>query len=258
MESLQIHLVQFDMAWENIPFNLSKAETLLAEVKNSQLIVLPEMFNTGFSMNTSSIAEKPFAQTFEWMREEAKKRNTAICGSFAVNDKGKFYNRMHFVLPNGSYHIYDKKHLFSLAGEQHSYSAGAEIKTIDYLGWKISLAICYDLRFPVFLRNTKKNAYDLMLLVASWPKKRIEAWNSLLKARAIENQAYVVGVNRFGTDGNQIEYNGGSAVYNPFGEALAFNNTEEIVLAVNLSKTYLDETRKNLPFLNDADSFDLH
>lgn len=257
MDELKVGIIQSELHWEDPNSNRKMFESKIGSLNSeADLIILPEMFTTGFSMNAAELAEEHEGPTLEWMQTIAVEKNTAITGSIIVKDQGRFYNRLYFVFPDGSYHWYDKKHTFTLAGEHRTYTAGNQKLIINYHGWKICPLICYDLRFPVWARNTE--GYDLLLYVANWPKKRITAWDALLRARAIENMSYCVGVNRVGPDGNNHEYVGHSAVYNVLGDLIS---SEEKELAfsetVVLSKTHIQTTRKQLQFLEDRDTFSL-
>lgn len=256
-EKLKIAILQVNLKWEDARENRSlftkEIEALSDEV---ELIVLPEMFTTGFSMNAKVLAEETDGATLQWMREMAQQKKSAITGSVIIEENGQYYNRLFFVFPDGSYKKYDKRHTFTLAGEDKTYSAGTERLIVDYKGWKICPLICYDLRFPVWARNTED--YDLLIYVANWPKKRVAAWDALLKARAIENMAYCIGVNRVGIDGDGYEYNGHSAVYDCLGKILTEENAEKpFVKELNLDKEQLQKTRQQLKFLQDRDEFTL-
>ncbi|WP_322971673.1 nitrilase-related carbon-nitrogen hydrolase [Faecalibacter sp. LW9] len=252
--NLKISLIQYDVIWEDAKANHDYLDKLL-EGHESDLILLPEMFASGFSMAVDKIGEKPYGPTFEWMRYKANTLNCAIAGSVSTLEGDKYYNRFYFISPNNGIYIYDKKHLFSYGKEATVYSAGDKIVTIDYKGWKIRPIVCYDLRFPVWIRNTEENPYDLLLCNASWPKARREAWISLLKARAIENMAYVAGVNRIGVDGYNLEYKGDSHMFNTLGEELEVINTHPEILQFEIDKEKQDKTRQHFNFLNDRDSF---
>ena len=251
---LRISLIQYDVIWEDAKANQNYLDDLLKEHK-SDIILLPEMFASGFSMNVDLIAEKPFGNSFQWMQKKAKELNSAIAGSISTKENDKFFNRFYFVCPTGSIYIYDKKHLFSYGKEAGVYSAGDDIVTIDYKGWQIRPIVCYDLRFPVWIRNTKENPYDLILCNASWPKARREAWISLLKARAIENMAFVAGVNRIGVDGYNLEYQGDSHLFNTLGQDSEKINEHPEILQFVIDKEEQDKTRQHFNFLNDRDSF---
>lgn len=254
-KKLNTAIIQADLKWEDAQANRSyftkEIEALSEEV---DLIILPEMFTTGFSMNAENLAEKNDGLSFQWMREMARLKGAAVTGSLIISEAGNYYNRLFFVFPNGEYKTYDKRHTFTLAGEDKTYTAGKERLIVEFKGWRICPLICYDLRFPVWARNTEN--YDLLIYVANWPSKRVAAWDTLLKARAIENMSYCIGVNRTGTDGGGYEYNGHSAVYDCFGENLTGDNRElPFVVQVNLDKQHLEETREQLKFLQDRDDF---
>lgn len=254
---LNITLVQAHLHWENPVANRKHFETLIeAETKDTHLIILPEMFTTGFSMNASQLAETMQGDTVSWMKGLAKAKNAAICGSVIITENNDFYNRFLFVKPSGEIDYYDKRHTFNMAGEGEIFECGTKQVVIDYLGWKLCLQVCYDLRFPVFARNTQ--GYDALIYVANWPKPRVAAWDALLKARAIENMSYCIGVNRVGLDGNGLEYVGHSGVYDVLGEEVALAKAEEKTSTVSLSKKHVEATRAQLPFLEDKDNFTLH
>lgn len=267
MEDLKVTLVQTALHWENIDANLEMFSKKLAEVSNSDLIVLPEMFNTGFSMDVKKLAEKSEGKTMVWMREKAKEKNCLITGSLIIEENGKYFNRLIWMRPNGSYKKYDKRHLFRMAGEDKNFSQGNEKLIVELKGWKICPLVCYDLRFPVWSRNKGKLAignkqltseYDILIYIANWPERRNHAWKILLQARAIENQCYVIGVNRVGRDGNNINYTGDSAVINPLGEVISnIEPGEEFVQTISLSRKELDEFRKAFPVGLDADEFEI-
>ncbi|HET8809698.1 MAG TPA: amidohydrolase [Flavobacteriaceae bacterium] len=254
LTNLRISIVQAEIAWENPVENRERFSKKIAELPETDLIVLPEMFPTGFSMNAKNLAENPEGESLVWMQKTAKEKKSAITGSVIVVENGKFYNRLFFVFPNGKFEVYDKKHLFSYAEEHKTYSPGNKKIIVEHKGWKICPMICYDLRFPVWSRNAE--GYDLLLYVANWPKPRTQAWDILLKARAVENISYVAGVNGIGTDGNGLPYSGHSAVYGPLGDQLSTLDFEkEFSDTLSLSKSNLIETRKKLAFLNDRDEF---
>jgi predicted amidohydrolase len=256
-EHLNLHLIQFDIQWEAPAENRDYLDRFFQEIATStDVIVLPEMFTTGFTMNPHPIAETMDGPTLRWLLDWSQKLDTAICGSLVISENEQYYNRFVFVTPNGNIESYDKRHRFMMAGEGEQYTAGSTRKIIEYLGWKILPQICYDLRFPVFSRNTTD--YDVVLYVANWPKTRIAAWDALLTARAIENMAYCVGVNRVGSDGSALDYVGHSAVYDVLGERCAFAKAKEAILPVTLSKSLIKSTRAKLPFLEDRDVFTLH
>lgn len=254
---LNIALIQSDLAWENSSQNrlnfLNKIESITAPV---DLIILPEMFSTGFTMQPQNVAETMDGATVKWMIETAKSKAVAICGSLVIIEDGNYYNRLLFVYPDGQHKQYDKHHRFTLAGEEKVYSAGSDKLILDYKGWRFCPLICYDLRFPVWARNTED--YEVLIYVASWPAKRMVAWDTLLKARAIENMAYCIGVNRTGVDGNNHVYSGNSAAWNPVGEALCdIPKNEEAIAIITLDKTEIESQRRAFKFLNDQDQFTL-
>jgi omega-amidase len=253
---MKIAIIQSDLIWENPQANRNHFEKKINNItKTIDVIVLPEMFTTGFTMNPSEVAETMQGETLAWMHSIANKKNCAITGSLIIKENNNFYNRMVFVFPNGEVQQYDKRHLFTLAKENEVFTSGSDKVIVDYKGWKICLQICYDLRFPVFARNVEN--YDILLYVASWPKPRINAWNILLKARAIENMCYVVGVNRIGRDGNNYEYTGHSQVVDFLGNYLEEPFEEEIIKIITLDQNKMLETRNKLNFLEDKDQFEL-
>lgn len=254
MQALNISLVQTVIEWENIDANLQHFEKKLASIHSTDLIILPEMFTTGFSMNPEKLAKESREKGLVWMQKMAKTKNAAVIGSLMFEENDQYFNSLLFVLPDGSFKRYNKRHLFCLADENNHFSKGKERLIIEYKDWKICPLICYDLRFPVFSRNNV--SYDLLIYVANWPEKRQYAWQQLLKARAIENQTYVVACNRLGEDGNGIAHKGGSAIINYLGEEIGFDN-EDDVYQFNLSREPQDSFRKQFPFLNDMDAFEL-
>ncbi|CAL2103935.1 Omega-amidase YafV [Tenacibaculum sp. 190130A14a] len=254
---LKIALIQSDLVWESPDKNREQFKRKIAAISEEiDLIVLPEMFTTGFSMNPKKIAETMQGETVHWMQELAEEKRCAITGSIVIIENDQYYNRLLFIHPSGKIEYYNKKHTFTLAGEDKVYTAGKEKLMVNYQGWKICPLICYDLRFPVWARNVEN--YDLLLYVASWPKPRIEAWDSLLKARAIENMSFTIGVNRVGVDGNDYQYTGNTVCYDTLGNCIAKNNDgEETVLVVTLDKEKQNETRTRFQFLEDKDPFTL-
>ena len=254
-QELQIAIIQADLAWEDAQKNRDSFSDKIKEMKSSvDLILLPEMFTTGFSMTPKKLAESMTGKTVVWMQKVAADKDAAIAGSLIIEEEGQFYNRMLFVHPNGKIDSYDKRHAFTLAGEDKEYATGNSITIVAYKGWKICPLICYDLRFPVWSRNTQN--YDVLIYVASWPKPRINAWNSLLIARAIENMSYCVGVNRVGVDANGYEYSGNSVAIDFLGnEMTALSENKEEILYATFHKEKLLELRRKLNFLNDKDSF---
>jgi omega-amidase len=256
MEDLRITLVQSTLAWEDISANLDHFSQLLEDLsgKDTDLIILPEMFTTGFTMNAAAVAETMDGKALDWMRLQAGKKNVTITGSLVIKENGTYYNRLVWMSPEGLYRTYDKRHLFRMAGEEKVYSAGGARIIVNLKGWNICPLICYDLRFPVWSRNI--GSYDVLLYIANWPEKRSYAWKQLLIARAIENQCYVAGVNRVGTDGKDNLYSGDSLAVSPKGEVIGTAKPyEEELLTVPLSYKDLDDYRKQFPVHLDADKF---
>ncbi|MBK9671208.1 MAG: amidohydrolase [Bacteroidetes bacterium] len=257
MSQLLITLLQVPLSWENKEENLQylaqKIETLTSA---TDVIVLPELFSTGFSMQSQRLAETMQGKSVAWMRTVAAKKNCVLCGSLIVEEDGKYYNRFIWMQANGECSWYNKRHLFRMAGENEHYSSGENKVIVDYKGFKICLQVCYDLRFPVWSRRTARDNYDVLLYVANWPERRNHAWKSLLVARAIENQSYVIGVNRVGVDGNNIAYSGDSIALSYLGEALTQNTTAaEWIETVTLHKNELLNFRESFPAEKDADEF---
>ncbi len=253
---MKVALIQSPLFWENPQSNRNHFEEKINTITEKvDLIVLPEMFSTGFTMNPEAVSEQMEGETVRWMQLVAKTKKCAITGSLVIKEKDVFYNRLIFIFPSGEIQFYDKRHLFTLAGEDKVYTSGKKKLMLDYLGWRICPLVCYDLRFPVFSRNVEE--YDLLLYVANWPKSRIEAWNILLKARAVENISYTIGVNRIGFDENNLEYNGHSQVIDFLGNYALEPQEHEDVFLVELNKEKLIETRNNFGFLNDKDIFEL-
>ena len=251
---MKIALLQAPLVWENPIANRKYFEEKINAIsENVDLIVLPEMFTSGFTMNPKAVAEIMQGETVLWLQSLAKAKNAAITGSLVIEENGKFYNRLVFVFPSGEIKTYDKKHLFTLAGEHEIYTSGTNKIIIEYKRFKICPLICYDLRFPVFARNTED--YDVLIYVANWPKPRINAWNSLLIARSIENMCYTIGVNRIGTDQNQHDYSGRSQVIDFLGNYVIEPQETEGVFIANLDKIALLESRQKFGFLNDRDAF---
>ncbi len=248
-------MLQVNLKWEHPENNRSLfSKEINALSEEVDLVILPEMFTTGFSMNAEKLAEETEGPTLLWMQEWAKRREFAITGSVIITENGNYYNRLFFVYPDGSYKTYDKRHTFTLAKEDKTYTAGKERLIVEYKGWKICPLVCYDLRFPVFARNTVD--YDLLIYVANWPEKRVAAWDALLKARAIENMSFCIGVNRTGTDGDGYVYNGHSAAYDCLGKLLTHADVEEsFAKEIVLDYNHLQETRDQLKFLLDRDEF---
>jgi len=257
-DALKVTIIQSPLFWENPVANRKLFSEKISMIKEkTNLIFLPEMFTSGFTMNASEVAEEENGETLKWMKSEAKKMDCAITGSLVISENNNFYNRLFFVFPDGTYKTYNKRHTFTLAGEDKTYKAGNEQVLIDYLGWKIYPLICYDLRFPIWARNTQN--YDVLLYVANWPERRVTAWDTLLKARAIENMTYCIGVNRVGEDGNGHKYSGHSAVYDVLGEQISnLNFEEDFIETITLQKSHIETNRRHLQFLNDRDDFNLN
>ncbi len=253
--SLRVSIVQSDLIWEHPTANKAHFSNIVAPLANTtDLIVLPEMFTTGFSMNAQGFSETQNGATLQWLISTSKLLNSAIVGTIIIKDGANFYNRLLFVTPLGQVHTYDKKHTFTLAGEHRVFTSGDRRIFIDYLGFKICPLICYDLRFPVWARNNV--GYDILLYTANWPQKRMKAWDTLLQARAIENMSYCIGVNRIGKDGNGHQYLGHSAVYDALGKQLSTKDNEiAFIQTITLDKHHIQTTRETLPFLDDADGF---
>jgi len=254
--TLNVTYIQTQLIWEDPKANKEHFEKKLAECPSeTDIIILPEMFTTGFSMNAEAKAEKAEV-VLNWMQQQAKAFGVALTGSAMVKDQGKFYNRMFFVQPDGDFDTYDKKHLFTLAGEHKIYDPGLERCIVEYKGWKLCLQVCYDLRFPVWSRN--KEDYDALIYVANWPKKRVAAWDILLQARAVENMSYCIGLNIIGIDGNDFPYVGHSSAYDALGKRLSQHHPEEEAIeTIALDKASLYELRNQLGFLRDRDAFTL-
>ena len=263
MESLRFSLIQTNLIWEDKQSNLKHFEEKISSIQEpTNIVVLPEMFSTGFSMNPDKLAEDMDGETVNWMKELASKKNVILTGSLIIKEDDQFFNRLLWVLPNGQIGQYNKRHCFSLAGEDQHYAPGSKRAIATVGGWRINLQICYDLRFPVWARQQLQQddegvypEYDILLYVANWPASRIHAWKTLLTARAIENQSYVIGVNRIGTDFNQINHCGESMVIDPLGEILYSAGEKDEVQTICLEKANLDKVRERFPFWSDADSF---
>jgi omega-amidase len=295
MSGLTITIIQSILHWENKAANLAMFERKIFSIEErTEVVVLPEMFSTGFSMNPEQLAETMEGETVQWMKRMAAEKKIILTGSVIIEDAGQsamnenadqntlsspgqtetvrpgFYNRLIWMLPNGQYGYYDKRHLFAFAGEDKHYTAGTKRQIASVKGWKINLQVCYDLRFPVWSRQTSPSGslsatggkggiaapeYDVLVYVANWPERRSIAWKTLLVARAIENQCYVIGVNRVGTDGNNIYHSGDSMVVDPLGEVLYYMKDEEDIFTITLDKNHLDTVREKFPFWKDADRF---
>ncbi|MBL7746942.1 MAG: amidohydrolase [Chitinophagaceae bacterium] len=272
MSNLSITLIQTNLNWENKAANLQMLEEKISSIKKgTEVVVLPEMFTTGFSMKPRQLAETMDGETVQWMKRIAAEKRIVLTGSVIIEDQQMvlgeaesiappYYNRLIWMLPNGQYGVYDKRHRFAYAGEDEHFSAGSKRLIASVKGWKINLLVCYDLRFPVWARQSpflEEAEYDILIYVANWPERRSHAWKTLLQARAIENQCYVVGVNRVGTDGNDIYYSGESMVIDPLGEVLYTKKDAEDIFTITLDRTHLQAVREKLPFLKDADGFQM-
>jgi omega-amidase len=267
MPTLTITTIQTNLAWEDKTANLRMLEQKITGMEEkTEIVVLPEMFSTGFSMRPEALAETMEGETFEWMKRVSRENNIVLTGSVMIKEEGHYYNRLIWMLPNGQYGYYDKRHLFAFGEEDKHYSAGNKRLIASVKGWKINLMICYDLRFPVWARQAPLSSrrgdggeveYDVLIYVANWPERRSHAWKTLLCARAIENQCYVVGVNRVGNDGNNIYHSGNSLVIDPTGQVLYHMADEEDVNTIMLQKELLEEVRTKFPFWKDADSFNI-
>lgn len=269
MPTLTISTIQSNLHWENKSANLQLLEDKIISLSgNTELVVLPEMFSTGFSMNPGLLAEPMNGPTVEWMKKVSSENKVIVTGSVIIEEDNKYYNRLIWMMPNGSYGIYDKRHLFAYSGEDKQYTPGNKRLITSVKGWKINVQVCYDLRFPVWARQAYtslpgeeragvSHEYDVLLYIANWPERRSHAWKTLLCARAIENQCYVIGVNRVGIDGNNISYSGNSLVIDPLGEVLYHMADEEDIFTITLQKEKLEEVRTKFPFLEDGDGFNL-
>jgi len=255
MTDITITLIQSDLDWENKETNLSNFQDKISQIQQTtDVIILPEMFNTGFTMDAATHAEKMDGPTMTWMAKQADGSNAVIVGSLIIEENRNYYNRLVWMYPGGMFHTYDKRHLFAMAGEHEHYTPGEGRLIIEYKGWRICPLICYDLRFPVWSRNNDE--YDLLIYIANWPEKRAHDWLTLLSARAIENQTYVVGVNRVGKDKNDLTYNGDSCVIDPGWNKTMFHcEKDEVTHTITLSAPHLKEVREKLPFLVDSDDF---
>lgn len=255
-KELHLALIQSTLFWEDPEQNRNNFSKKIDSISSVvDLIILPEMFTTGFTMTPENIDKGEGLKTVKWMQQKAKERNAALLGSIVFHEEGVYYNRLWFVAPDGGLNSYDKRHTFTLAGEDKIYRRGEKNVLIEYKGFRFYPLICYDLRFPIWARNAVN--YDVVLYVANWPRPRITAWDTLLKARAIENMAYCIGVNRIGTDDAGHEYPGHSAVYDCLGKKIAYSEDEEIIY-VTLSKEHITTTREKLKFLDDRDEFSIH
>jgi len=256
MSLLGCTLIQSQLHWEDKNANLQMFEQKInAITTQTHVVILPEMFSTGFSMQPEKFAEKMDGPTVQWMKKIAASKKIILTGSIIIEEQKNNFNRLIWMLPNGQYGYYDKRHLFAYGEEDKHYTAGTKRLVASVNGWKINLMICYDLRFPVWSRQQGKLEYDVLIYVANWPEKRNTAWKTLLRARAIENQCYIIGVNRVGNDGNNIYHNGDSTVVDPLGEILYQKTGEEDVFTIQLNKDRLKEVREKFQFWRDADDF---
>ncbi len=259
MSSLSFSLIQSSLFWEDKTANLNMFEEKINSIsEKTEIVVLPEMFSTGFSMRPEVLAETMDGPSVQWMKQIAAKKKVVITGSLIIQDGDQFYNRLLWVLPNGTLGYYDKRHRFAFAGEDQHYAAGNKRLIAQVKGWRINLQICYDLRFPVWARqqtNEHGPEFDAIIYVANWPERRNHAWKTLLTARAIENQSFVVGVNRVGNDGNNIYHSGNSMIVDPLGEVLYHKEHDEDIFTITLQKNGVDDIRTKFPFWKDADQF---
>jgi len=254
--SLTLTLLQAPLHWENPAANRTMFDEQIKALKEpAELLVLPETFSTAFSMNPAGLAESLEGPTLAWMKEVARKQRSIVTGSLLIEEDGKYYNRLIWMQPDGHFGTYNKRHLFSYGGEDKRFTPGSTRLIARVNGWRICTQICYDLRFPVWSRQQSPNEYDVLLYVANWPQRRALAWNTLLRARAIENQCYVVGVNRTGTDENGIHYQGDSQIISPLGEVLCHLTQTEETVTYTLQKAEIESVRTQFPFLLDKDHF---
>jgi omega-amidase len=275
MSTLTITLIQPNLHWENKKANLDMLSKKIESIEEkTEVVILPEMFSTGFSMNPGLLAENMNGETIQWMKKISSEKNIILAGSIIIEEASanvetdkKYFNRLIWMLPNGDYGYYDKRHLFAYANEHSHYHAGSKRLIASVKGWKINLQVCYDLRFPVWSRQSPLSPgegpgvgfeYDLLIYVANWPQRRNHAWKTLLQARAIENQCYVAGVNRVGEDGNGIYHSGDSMIIDPLGEILYEKENEDAVFTYTLQKEKLHEVREKFPFWKDADLFNIN
>ncbi len=260
MSSITISTIQTNLHWEDKTANLNMLEQKINSLRHAtEVVVLPEMFSTGFSMNAAALAEKMDGTTVRWMKTMSMENRVILTGSIIIEEDGKYYNRLIWMMPNGELGYYDKRHLFGYGDEDKFYHSGNKRLITSVKGWKLNMLVCYDLRFPVWARQKPSSEgeveYDVLVYVANWPERRSHAWKTLLCARAIENQCYVVGVNRTGKDGKEIYYSGNSLVIDPLGEVLYHMADEEDIFTITLEKEKLEEVRTIFPFLKDADQF---
>lgn len=255
---MKISIIQAALVWENRAANLQNFEKKLAPLAGTtDVVVLPEMFTTGFSMNAAELAEPMSGATVRWMKRQARRLGAVVTGSFICLDRGRFFNRLVWMQPDGKYFSYDKRHLFGLAGESKVFSAGKKRMVVEWQGLRICPMICYDLRFPVWSRNRTSEPFDVLIYLANWPAPRVAHWSSLLPARAIENQSWTIGVNIVGTDGNGMEYSGASAICDHSGRQICQIVGQEGIATAEILPSEIREFRAKLPFLQDADDFRL-
>lgn len=262
MQTLTCTLIQSKLFWQDAVANRQMFEEKINGIQQkTEVVILPEMFSTGFSMQPEKFAESMDGDTVAWMKKTAASKRVIIVGSLMIHEDAQFYNRLIWMLPNGEYGYYDKRHLFAYGDEHNHYTPGKKRLIASVKGWKLNLQVCYDLRFPVWARQNPSSffqseaEYDVLIYVANWPERRSVAWKTLLQARAIENQCYVIGVNRVGNDGNEIYHAGDSMVIDPLGEILYHKKDEEDIFTIELNKKYLEAVRTKMPFLKDADRF---
>lgn len=260
MSELKITLIQPNLKWEDKSANLQMLEQKIKSIAEpTHVVVLPEMFSTGFTMKPELFAEKMDGEAVNWMKRVSSENKLILTGSLAIEEDGKYFNRLIWMLPNGELGVYDKRHLFAYADEHNHYTAGNKRLIASVKGWKINLQVCYDLRFPLWARQQPAEdadfEYDILIYVANWPQRRNTAWKTLLRARAIENQCYVIGLNRVGADGNDIMHSGDSSIIDPLGEILYQKEMDEDVFTITLEKQKLQEIRTHFPFWKDADAF---
>lgn len=254
MQDLKVTLIQSELFWEDIASNLTGFDKKIDAIKeDTHLIILPEMFPTGFTMNAAALAQDMKGSAVEWIKDKSAEKNVDMVGSIIADDGGKFFNRLIWAKPNGEIFTYDKKHLFRMAGEEKIYSAGTQNITVELNGWKIRPFICYDLRFPVWTRNIE-NQFDAAIFIANWPERRSAHWKTLLQARAIENQCYIIGVNRVGIDGNGLSYSGDSSLIDPWGTIIFQKSTQAFIYTGELSYEILQQCRESFPVWKDADN----
>ena len=257
MDNLKITLFQGYLFWEKTDKNLQNITLKLSAIREkTDLIILPEMFSTGFTMNAAEMAEPMDGKTMQWMKKMAILYECVVTGSLVIKENDKYYNRLIWMRPDGSYEYYDKRHLFALGNEHNTYTAGNKKLIVELKGWKICPVICYDLRFPVWLRNVNET-YDLLVIVANWPERRALHWRTLIPARAVENQTYVIGVNRVGHDGNEVYHSGDSTCIDPNGNVVYYKRDEEDLYTFSIHGDEVTKTRRAFPFLKDAENFKL-